>query len=67
MTIVTCRYEGNPCCRAEHGPSGTPLLTDARELTVRFVLKVMTFGLIAGTVFWYYLSDLRRDEKEVKA
>ena len=37
------------------------------ELTVRFVLKVLTVGVIAGTVFWYYLSDLRRDEKEVKA
>ena len=29
MTIVTCRYEGNLRCRAEHGPSGTELLTDA--------------------------------------
>jgi uncharacterized OsmC-like protein len=29
MTIVTCRYEGNLCCRAEHGPSGMLLLTDA--------------------------------------
>ena len=37
------------------------------ELPVRFVLKVLTVGVIAGTVFWYYLSDLRRDEKEVKA
>jgi hypothetical protein len=36
------------------------------ELTVRFVLKVLTVGVIAGTVFWYYLSDLRLDEKEVK-
>lgn len=29
MTTVTCRYEGNLRCRAEHGPSGTELLTDA--------------------------------------
>jgi putative redox protein len=29
MTIVTCRYEGNLRCQAEHGPSGTLLLTDA--------------------------------------
>jgi len=37
------------------------------ELTVRFVLKVLTVGVIAGTIFWYYLSDLRLDEKDVKA
>lgn len=37
------------------------------ELTVRFVLKVTTVGVIAGTVFWYYLADLRVDEKEVGA
>jgi hypothetical protein len=30
-------------------------------------LKVLTVGVIAGTGFWYYLSDLRIDEKEVKA
>ena len=29
MTTVTCRYDGNLRCRAEHGPSGTELLTDA--------------------------------------
>ena len=29
MTTVTCRYEGGLRCRAEHGPSGTELLTDA--------------------------------------
>lgn len=34
------------------------------ELTVRFVLKVITVGLIAGTAFAYYLSDLRLDEEE---
>ena len=37
------------------------------ELTVRFVLKVLTVGAIAGTVFWYYLSDLRLDENEISA
>jgi Domain of unknown function (DUF5671) len=36
------------------------------ELTVRFVMKVMTVGAIAGTVFWYYLSELRLDERDVK-
>jgi Domain of unknown function (DUF5671) len=34
------------------------------ELTTRFVLKVITVGLIAGSVFGYYLSDLHLDEKE---
>ncbi len=34
------------------------------ELTTRFVLKVITVGVISGTVFGYYLSDLRVDEKE---
>src|SRR4029077_17640031 len=34
------------------------------ELTIRFVLKVVTVGLIAGTAFGYYLWDLRGDEKE---
>jgi hypothetical protein len=37
------------------------------ELTTRFVLKVLTVGAIAGTVFWYYLSDLRADEKDAPA
>lgn len=34
------------------------------ELTVRFVLKVLTVALIAGTAFSYYLWELRGDEKE---
>ena len=37
------------------------------ELTTRFVLKVLIVGAIAGTIFWYYLSDLRTDEKDAKA
>jgi hypothetical protein len=37
------------------------------ELTTRFVLKVITVGVIAGVAFWYYLADLRKDEKEVAA
>lgn len=36
------------------------------DLTVRFGLKALTVGVIAGTVFWYYLSDLGVDEKEAK-
>ncbi|MDZ4348222.1 MAG: DUF5671 domain-containing protein [Xanthomonadaceae bacterium] len=35
------------------------------ELTVRFLLKVLVAGLIAGAIFGYYLIDLRREEKEV--
>jgi hypothetical protein len=35
------------------------------ELTVRFVLKALTIGLIAGAAFVYYLTGLRYDEKEV--
>jgi hypothetical protein len=34
------------------------------ELTVRFLLKVSTVALIAGTAFIYYLHDLRQDEVE---
>ena len=34
------------------------------ELTVRFILKVLTVALIAGTAFLYYLWDMRDDEKE---
>jgi len=34
------------------------------ELTIRFALKVLTVGLIAGTAFVYYLRDLRQDEME---
>ena len=37
------------------------------ELTIRFTLKVLTVGVIAGTAFWYYLTDLRADEAEGKA
>ncbi|HEY4498667.1 MAG TPA: DUF5671 domain-containing protein [Candidatus Paceibacterota bacterium] len=31
------------------------------EITTRFFLKVLTVLVVAGGVFWYYLSDLRRD------
>ena len=32
------------------------------ELTTRFVLKVLVVGVLAGSVFGYYLQDLRREE-----
>lgn len=34
------------------------------ELTVRFLLKVLAVGAVAGTVFGYYLWDLNRDDAE---
>jgi len=34
------------------------------ELSLRFVLKVLVVGSIAGTVFGYYLWDLRQEEGE---
>jgi hypothetical protein len=34
------------------------------ELTVRFGLKVAVIGVIAGSAFGYYLSDLRSEERE---
>jgi len=33
------------------------------ELTTRFVLKVATVGAIAGTIFGYYLRDVRQDDR----
>jgi hypothetical protein len=32
------------------------------ELSLRFVLKVLAVALLAGTVFGWYLADLRREE-----
>jgi hypothetical protein len=32
------------------------------EITTRFVLKVVTIGSIAGTIFGYYLTDLRLED-----
>jgi hypothetical protein len=37
------------------------------ELSTRFVLKVVIVGAIAGVIYWYYLGDLRLDEKDLKA
>jgi hypothetical protein len=34
------------------------------ELTIRFGLKVIVAGVISGTIFGYYLWDLRCDERE---
>ena len=35
----------------------------AGDLTLRFVLKVLVVALVAGSVFTYYLFDLRRGEE----
>jgi len=32
------------------------------EVTARFASKVIVVAAIAGTIFWYYLSELRSDE-----
>lgn len=37
------------------------------ELTIRFVLKVLTVGAIAGAIYLYYLRDLRTEEKNTVA
>lgn len=34
------------------------------DLTIRFVLKVLVVGAIAGSAFAYYLLDLRQEERE---
>ena len=31
------------------------------DVTTRFLLKLLVVGFIAGTVFWYYLTDIRRE------
>lgn len=36
----------------------------AGELTLRFILKILSILLIAGTGFGYYLWDLRSEERE---
>ena len=37
------------------------------DVAIRFLLRVLTIGAIAGTAFVYFLTELRRDEKEVEA
>ncbi len=37
------------------------------NVAARFLLQVLTIGGIAATAFIYFISDLRRDEKEVEA
>lgn len=34
------------------------------EFTIRFILKVLTVFFVAGSVFYYYLSDLRKHKTE---
>lgn len=37
------------------------------ELSLRFALKALTVGVIAGGIFGYYLWDLQQEERETKA
>ena len=39
----------------------------AGELTLRFLLKILTVSIISIALFGYYLWDLRQDELETKA
>lgn len=34
------------------------------ELTIRFVLKVLAVGFVAGSTFFYYFSDLKKHKTE---
>jgi len=34
------------------------------EITIRFILKVLAVAIVAGSVFWYYLADLKRTSPE---
>ena len=33
------------------------------ELTVRFILKALIVGLVAGAIFIYYLAEMRKDDQ----
>ncbi len=35
------------------------------EISIRFILKVLAVAIVAGSVFWYYLAELRRNTPEV--
>lgn len=35
------------------------------ELTGRFLLKAAVIAAIAGTVFWYYMTDINRGERDL--
>ncbi|MGA2435628.1 MAG: DUF5671 domain-containing protein [Bryobacteraceae bacterium] len=37
------------------------------ELTTRFILKVLTVLVIAGSIFWYYLDSLRGGANDAEA
>ena len=37
------------------------------ELSIRFLLKVLSVAAVAGGVFWYYLKDLKRETSKLPA
>ncbi len=36
------------------------------ELTLRFILKVLTVGFVASSVFGYYLTDIKKHKVEIE-
>jgi hypothetical protein len=34
------------------------------ELTLRFGLKVLTVGFVTGSIFGYYLNDVKKDKAQ---
>ena len=34
------------------------------ELTIRFLLKILTVGFVAGSIFEYYLTDIKKNKSE---
>lgn len=57
LAIATCVIVGDLIALLNSLLSG--------ELTLRFVCKVLTVGGIAGAIFYYYLSEVRADDKEL--
>lgn len=57
LFIATCLLIGDTTSLVYHLLGG--------EITVRFLLKSLVVGILAGSIFTYYLWDLRHEEKEI--
>lgn len=55
LAIATCIIAGDLIYLFNNLLSG--------ELTTRFVLKVLIVGGISGAIFYYYLSEIRKDDE----